>query len=88
MEDERKLWSSVGSAGILDVADQGKVVFYNSIVQLGAAGLTGVATEARAAAVFPPTVYTHALLRYGVTAVDGDLHIPREAKSYTSAPIS
>jgi hypothetical protein len=70
MEDNLKLWSSVGSAGTVDIADTDKVVFSNSIVALR--GITVVAEPARfEALVGPVRVLVHAVVRYGVTSVDG-----------------
>lgn len=40
-----KLWSCVGSAGVVNPSDLGKVIFYNSIVQLGPAGRPGEGVE-------------------------------------------
>jgi hypothetical protein len=64
-------WSSVGSAGTVDVADIGKVVFAKSVVQLQGFDLV-VSTPAPSAAALP-VVQTHAVIRYGVTPVQGVL---------------
>jgi hypothetical protein len=74
MDDKQKIWTTVGSAGILDQADLAKVSLHQSIIQLGVAITppTHVATAAPAAGqfgVFFPTV--QAVARYNVTAVDG-----------------
>jgi hypothetical protein len=63
-------WSSAGSAGTVDVADIGKVVFVNSVVQLPGVDLV-VNREAQLAAL--PVVQTEAVIRYGVTPVEGVL---------------
>jgi hypothetical protein len=67
-------WSSAGSAGTVDVADVGKVVFDKSIVQLQ--GFDLVAPPATQAAVGPTAVTStliSAVIRYGVTPVEGVL---------------
>jgi hypothetical protein len=65
-----KIWSCVGSAGVVNPPDLGKVIFNNSIVQLvglnGASQVNGPATEAR---IDGETVT--ATIRYGVVAVEG-----------------
>jgi hypothetical protein len=63
-------WSSAGSAGTVDVADTGKVVFANSVVQLPGIDLV-VNQETQLAAL--PVVQTEAVIRYGVTPVEGVL---------------
>lgn len=71
MQDNQKLWSSVGSAGTVDLADLDKVVFDNSIVEL--IGITPVIFESRHLAISTAPILTHirAVVRYGVTPVDG-----------------
>ena len=69
---ENILWSCVGSAGTVGVADLGKVVLYNSVVQLGiglagAAGAEAASVAARASFV-PQGVLTDAVIRYGLTS--------------------
>lgn len=70
-----KLWSCVGSAGVVNPPDLGKVIFNNSIVLLSPAGRPGggviepedrLATEAR---IGVETVT--ATIRYGVVPVEG-----------------
>jgi hypothetical protein len=70
-----KLWSCVGSAGVVNPPDSGKVIFNNSIVLLSPAGRPGggviepedrLATEAR---IGVETVT--ATIRYGVVPVEG-----------------
>ena len=62
-------WSSAGSAGTVDVADIGKVVFANSVVQLPGIDLV---LHAELAAV--SAVQTKAVIRYGVTPVEAILN--------------
>jgi hypothetical protein len=76
MDDKLKIWSSVGSAGILNQADLAKVTLHQSIVQLGVdivSPPTQEGTPAARPAVQPglgiPTV--QAVARYNVTPVDG-----------------
>jgi hypothetical protein len=60
MNDLNKLWSSVGFTGTVDTADIGKVVFHNSVAQLGP-GVTAVvahSAEPAAAPVVVPTAFT------------------------------
>jgi hypothetical protein len=67
------MWSSVGSAGTVDLADFGKVVFAGSVVQL--LGIGGVHPETRVAspeAVVLPK--TNARIRYDVTP-DAGVHL-------------
>jgi hypothetical protein len=73
-----KAWTTVGSAGTVDEADTGKLVFQGSAVSfpelvstIPTAPITQAA-KAEASAVFPlPTQTTTATIRYNVTAVDG-----------------
>jgi hypothetical protein len=79
VDDRLKLWTTVGSAGTVDVADQEKVIFYNSVVQLGtgySGGRVGNApgslgSEAGVAARIVKPFLVSAVVRYNVTAVDG-----------------
>jgi hypothetical protein len=71
MEDVNKLWSSVGSAGTVDTADIAKIVFSHSVAQLGPGVPTVVVHSAQPAAASAVLVTTRAVIRYGVTAVDG-----------------
>jgi hypothetical protein len=68
-------WSSVGSAGTVDVADLGKVAFDKSSVQLQGFDLvvspSATQAEADRSAIALPTV--RAVVRYGVTPVEGVL---------------
>lgn len=64
-------WSSAGSAGTVDGADIGKVVFANSVVQLQ--GFDLVIDQSKQLAALP-AVQTHAVVRYGVTPVEGVLN--------------
>jgi hypothetical protein len=80
VEDKYKLWSSVGSAGTVDVADQQNVIFYNSIVQLGAASPGGIISEA---SIGPPPVVVNAVVRYDVTPVDGVFQGPEDIVNFT-----
>jgi hypothetical protein len=62
------MWSNVGSAGTVDVADIRKVVFINSVVQLGLSLLPPLPRLAAAAA--PPALLfpeVQARVRYGIT---------------------
>jgi hypothetical protein len=71
MDDSNKLWSSVGSAGTVDTADLAKVVFHNSVAQLGPGVPAVVAHSAQPAAASAVLVTTRAVIRYGITPVDG-----------------
>jgi len=64
-------WSSAGSAGTVNIADIGKVVFANSVVQLQ--GIDLVITQPTPLAGLP-AVRTEAVVRYGVTPVEGALN--------------
>jgi len=76
MDDKLKIWTSVGSAGILNQADLAKVTLHQSIVQLGV-DIVSPPTQEGGAAARPagqpglgiPTV--QAVARYNVTPVDG-----------------
>lgn len=69
---DRKAWTTVGSAGTVDEADAGKVVFQGSVVAFPE--ILPPLPKAQAA-LNPqgvlPTVTTTATIRYNVTAVDG-----------------
>jgi hypothetical protein len=73
MDDKLKVWTTVGSAGILNQADLAKVTLHGSIIQLG----VDIAPPQAAAAARPlgqlgltfPTI--QAVARYNVTPVDG-----------------
>jgi hypothetical protein len=71
MDNKLKIWTTVGSAGILNQADLAKVTLHGSIIQLG----VDIATPPPAAAARPlsqiglPTI--QAVARYNVTPVDG-----------------
>jgi hypothetical protein len=73
MEDKLKIWTTVGSAGILNQADLAKVTLHDSIIQLG----VDIAPPQAAAAARPlgqrglasPTM--QAVACYNVTPVDG-----------------
>jgi hypothetical protein len=66
-------WSSAGSAGTVDIADLGKVVFDKSIVQLQGFDLVVGAANAAQPPVVSPFPVTRAVIRYGVTPVEGVL---------------
>src|SRR5262245_5253500 len=71
-----KAWTTVGSAGTVDEADTGKLVFQGSAVAfpelISTTGPITQAAKAEASAVFPlPTQTTTGTIRYNVTAVDG-----------------
>ena len=63
-------WSSAGSAGTVDVADLGIVAFDKSIVQLKGFDLVTQPLAVQSALAFP---VTRAVIRYGVTPVQGVL---------------
>jgi hypothetical protein len=67
MIDGHKLWSCVGSAGIVDTGDIGKVVFTGSVAQMP--GIVVDPPEIATRAVVRPQ--TKAVIRYPVTPVDG-----------------
>jgi hypothetical protein len=76
MEDKLKIWTSVGSAGILNQADLAKVTLHQSIVQLGvdiiSPQVPDSTTAARATGQPAPGIPTvQAVARYNVTPVDG-----------------
>jgi len=65
-----KIWSCVGSAGVVNPPDLGKVIFNGSIVQLvGLPGTSEVSGPATEAIIDGQTVT--ATIRYGVVAVEG-----------------
>jgi hypothetical protein len=66
---EKNMWSSVGSAGTVDVRDLGKVLFAKSVVQLGPGIAPPVlSTKAtRTKAVKAAGTNVTATIRYGVT---------------------
>ena len=64
-----RLWSSVGSAGAVNPPDIGKVVLVGPIAQLGELG--GVVSGSPKVAARGAGPGTQAVIRYGVTAVDG-----------------
>lgn len=71
---ERKVWTTVGSAGTVDEADAGKVVFQGSAVAFpeilpplpAAHAESGAESGAQ---IILPTQTTNATIRYNVTAV-------------------
>ena len=71
MDDKFKIWTTVGSAGILNPADLAKVTLHGPIIQLG----VDISPPPLAAAARPlspigfPTI--QAVARYNVTPVDG-----------------
>jgi hypothetical protein len=74
MNDVNKLWSTVGSAGTVNISDFNKIVFSNSIAQLGPSGASIVNTETKSAATASRIIIgtpEQALIRYPVTPVDG-----------------
>jgi len=79
-----KLWSSVASAGAVNPPDIGKVLLVGSVVQLGATGGLIAALAADRTVVGPGAgpgtgQPTQAVIRYGVTAVDGGFNPDPEA---------
>jgi len=69
VEDSRKVWTTVGSAGTFNQADLAKVQLFNSIVQLGVDfGSTQGAAEVARGVIFPTT---QVIVRYNVTPVEG-----------------
>jgi hypothetical protein len=83
VDDYKKLWSSIGSAGVVDPADVANVVTSGSIAQLGPAiggvvGVGGTASseaemQARVATGAPglPRYQKQAVIRYSVVPVEG-----------------
>jgi hypothetical protein len=70
MDDKLKVWTTVGSAGILSQADLAKVTLHGSIIQLGVDIALPPAAAARPLSqIGLPT--TQAVARYNVTPVDG-----------------
>jgi len=69
MDDERKYWTTVGSAGTLSAADLAKVSLDNAVITLG----HGIAPPPAAAAEDPSIVtpQVSAVVRYNITPVDG-----------------
>ncbi len=67
-----KVWSCVGSAGVVDVADIGKVDFVRSVVKLHGielvnASLISNVAERPSAPAAVGSVQTQAVIRYGIT---------------------
>lgn len=77
MDDQLKVWTTVGSAGTLDQADLAKVHLFHSIVQLGVDFGSTQGAAAAARAILPTT---QAIVRYNVTPVDGLFFIPNKFK--------
>jgi hypothetical protein len=71
-DDSQKLWSSVGSAGVVNLPDIGKILFNQSVAQLGPASPVVIHTVEPSAL---PTQTITAIIRYGVVPVDG-VYIP------------
>ncbi len=76
MDDQLKIWTTVGSAGTLNQADLAKVSLHQSIIQLGvdfgpvqAVAAQDAATAVHVAPIFSPTI--QAVVRYNVTPVAG-----------------
>jgi uncharacterized membrane protein YgcG len=69
------LWSCVGSAGAVNPPDLVKIELAGSIAQLGGAGSVTIGSTA-AVAVPGTGAGTQAVIRYGVTAIDGALNPP------------
>ncbi len=69
MDDERKYWTTVGSAGTLSAVDLAKVSLDNAVISLG----TGIAPPPASAAEDPSIVTREisAVVRYNITPVDG-----------------
>ena len=72
-DDFVKAWTCVGSAGVVNLPDIGKIIFNNSIAQLGPASsvVVGPPAESAADAKLLRTQTTTAVIRYNVVAVDG-----------------
>lgn len=70
MQDTDKLWSCVGSAGVVGVADSAKVDFVGAIVKLHGFDIV-IAQQAQKPEAALPFTETQAIIRYGVTPVDG-----------------
>jgi hypothetical protein len=72
-DDFVKAWTCVGSAGVVNLPDIGKIIFNNSIAQLGPARavVVGPPVESAADAKLLTTQTTTAVIRYNVVAVDG-----------------
>ena len=71
--DYSKLWSCVGSAGVVDPADVERVVMIGPVIQLGPGGgaVVGDLAEAAAPPAAPKFQTIQAVVRYGVTPVAG-----------------
>jgi hypothetical protein len=69
-EDTAKAWSCAGSAGVVNLPDISKVVFTNSIAQLGPSR-PAVVVEQAPAELARGAQTVSAVIRYGVVAVDG-----------------
>jgi hypothetical protein len=70
MDDKLKIWTTVGSAGILNSGDLAKVTLHQSIVQLGT-DILPPPPASTAAQAGPPLPTQRAVVRYNVTPVDG-----------------
>jgi hypothetical protein len=66
--EKDRIWTTIGSAGTVDVADVGKVFFDKSKVQMGRVAVIQGAVNKRRAIVGQ---LQSAVIRYDVTAVDG-----------------
>jgi hypothetical protein len=76
MDDQLKIWTTVGSAGTLSQIDLAKVNLYQSVIQLGTEVVlpTPISTQTAQAPETPrfgPTPTIQAVVRYNVTPVEG-----------------
>ena len=71
MDDKLKIWTTVGSAGVLNSTDLAKVNFHQSIIQLGTGIVPPPPQPAAAPQADQPFPAQKAVVRYNVTPVDG-----------------
>jgi hypothetical protein len=78
MDDKLKIWTTVGSAGILNQADLAKVTLHGSIIQIGVNIVLPQADAARPLGQLGAFPTIQAVARYNVTPVDGLFfeHVP------------
>jgi len=69
MADLDKVWTTVGSTGILNQVDLAKVTLHQSIIQLGTEIITQPPAATIAGLANLPSI--QAVVRYNVTSVDG-----------------
>jgi hypothetical protein len=68
MNDQVRVWTTVGSAGTLSATDLAKVTLHDAVIALGRDIVKPAASAPDDSAAVPPIT---AIVRYNITAVDG-----------------